>query len=565
MSESVQELLDRFTDLERYRQDWMPIWQDCADYILPRKALFTQQISTASAQNKANLYESTAVWANEQFASGMQSYLTPGTERWFGYRVRYYQDGLADEGYEDYLNRDDDVRSWLEHASTVIANLLSSEKAGFTQHMHEVYLDLGAFGNGALMIEEGDDPKYPPISFNSYHLAECYIDENKYGVVDTFFRKFSCSPRVAIQHYGEHPLLLEIQNSKTKQDVEILHCIYPRRKFDPTKLGVENMPYASQTVLLSKKAFLRESGYREFPVVFPRFTKITGNRYGKGPGITALPDIKMLNEMSKTLIKASQKALDPPLMLPDEGFLLPIKTHPGGLNFYNAGLDEHNRIEQLPTNPNIPLGKDVMDSRREHILRCFFLDWMQLNEGPEMTATEVMQRTEDRMRMMAPATSRIQAEALDTLHERVFNIALRRGYIKPPPEILRRQGIEIKVEYTSPVAKAQKKTQAMSFARVLEMIAPIGQIKPEIYDPVDPIGTLQALKETFDIPSEMIMNREKTEKFQNERKAQQEEMLKAEQDKLASESARNNAQAMGAMAKTQGNPSLGVIQGGKPA
>lgn len=565
MEPAVQELLDQLVDLERYRQDWMPLWQECADFILPRKALFTQQISTANVQNKINVYDSTAVWANEQFASGMQSYLTPGTERWFNYRIRYYQDGVGDDDYSSYLNDDDEVKDWLEHATRVMYHLFSSEKAGFNQHMHENYLDIGAFGNAALMVDEGFDPNYPPISFNSYHLAECFVDENRYGVVDTFFRKFSCSPRIAIQQYGEHPLLLEIQNSKTKQDLEFLHCIYPRKKFDPTKLDVANMPFASKTILLNKKVLIRDSGYREFPVVFSRFTKITGNRYGKGPGITALPDIKMLNEMAKTLIKAAQKAIDPPLMLPDEGFLLPIKTHPGGLNFYNAGLDEHSRIEQLPISPNIPLGKDVMDSRREHILRCFFLDWMQLNEGPEMTATEVMQRTEDRMRMMSPATSRLQSESLDTLHERAFNIALRRGFIKPPPEILRRQGVEVKVEYTSPVAKAQKKTQALSFARVLEMIAPVGQIKPEIYDSIDPIGTLNVLKETFDIPSEMIMNRTDTEKYQQEKQAQQEEMMAAEQEKLQSEATRNNAQAAGTLAKAQGNPSLGVIQGGKSA
>ena len=97
------------------------------------------------------------------------------------------------------------------------------------------------------------------------------------------------------------------------------------------------------------------------------------------------------------------------------------------------------------------------------------------------------------------------------------------------------------------------------------MIAPVGQIKPEIYDSIDPIGTLNVLKETFDIPSKMIMNRTDTEKYQQEKQAQQEEMMAAEQEKLQSEATRNNAQVAGTLAKAQGNPSLGVIQGGKSA
>lgn len=565
MEDSIEAIIERNAFLETQRQDWMTIWQECADYILPRKSLFTQRVSTAANQNKATIYESTAVWANEQFASGMQSYLTPGHERWFQYRVKYYQEGLEQQDYSASLNDNDEVKAWLEHATNVMYGLFSNQRAGFATHMHEIYLDLGAFGNGALMIEENFDPNHPPVVFNSYHLGECCIDEDKYGFVDTFFRKYSCPARVAIQHFGPVPILLEIEASKTRQDVEILHCIYPRTDFDPSQMGPKGMPYASKSILLGKKVLLRDSGYREFPVMYPRFTKVTGNRYGKGPGITALPDVKMINEMAKTLIKASQKAIDPPLMLPDEGFLLPIKTHPGGLNFYSAGLDERNRIEQLPISPNIPLGKDVMDSRREHILRCFFLDWMQLNEGPEMTATEVMQRTEDRMRMMSPACTRIQSEGLDTLHERSFNIALRRRLIMPPPAILRQQGVEIKVEYTSPVAKAQQRTQAFGFARVLELIAPLGQVKPEIYDPIDPIGTIQTLKDMFDVPSKMIMSRSDTEEFQRKRDEKVAAMQQAEQDKLQSEATRNNAQAVGALSKSSQSPALGVIQGGKSA
>ena len=53
--------------------------------------------------------------------------------------------------------------------------------------------------------------------------------------------------------------------------------------------------------------------------------------------------IKMLNKMSEVTIRAAQKQVDPPLLVPDDGFMLPIRTVPGGLNFYRSGTRD--RIE----------------------------------------------------------------------------------------------------------------------------------------------------------------------------------------------------------------------------
>jgi hypothetical protein len=78
-------------------------------------------------------------------------------------------------------------------------------------------------------------------------------------------------------------------------------------------------------------------GYDDFPFMVPRFVKDSVSIYGRSPAMTALPDVKMLNKMSETTIRAAQKQVDPPLMAPDDGFMLPIRTTPGSLNFYRAG------------------------------------------------------------------------------------------------------------------------------------------------------------------------------------------------------------------------------------
>ena len=110
--------------------------------------------------------------------------------------------------------------------------------------------------------------------------------------------------------------------------------------------------------------------------------------------MTALPDIKMLNKMSETTIRAAQKQVDPPLLVPDDSFILPIKTVPSGLNFYRSGTRD--RIEPLNIGANNPLGLNMEEQRRGAIRSAFYVDQLIMGQGPQMTATEVVQRTEEK-------------------------------------------------------------------------------------------------------------------------------------------------------------------------
>lgn len=548
--EQVEELIEEFTYNEGLKSNFMQLWQDISDYVMPRKAFFTQQSNNPQRQVNSQIMDGTAVWANEQLASGLHSYLTPSTERWLRWQPKDLN--LTDEI---------EVKEWLEHATDRFFQVITSEKTNFTPQIHEMWLDAGAFGTSPMIVEESYDYNAPPLYFCTYHLSQCVIQESKYGRVDYFGRRSPLSPRLAKQYYGDHPEIAKALASKSRTDMEFLHIVKPRKEFDPDKQDARNMPFESIHILLKTKEVVRAGGYREFPLAIPRFSKITGEVYGRSPAMTCLPDIKMVNAMSKTILKAGQKAVDPPMMLPDEGFLLPIKMSPGGMNFYNNSLDENQRIQTLDIKANIPLGLDLLDSRRQHILRTFYLDWMQMNEGTEMTATEVMQRTEDRMRMMAPAVGRLTSEGLVPLCERIFGILYRRGIIRPAPDILRQSGSDIYPEFISPVAKVQKRTQALGLARVLEIMTPLMNLKPEIADKFDGDGTVDQLADMFDLPSTMVLNSDRVNEYRQAKADAAKEENDALREKTESETMANQAKAMQSM----GGPQLQAIQGGKPA
>ena len=213
------------------------------------------------------------------------------------------------------------------------------------------------------------------------------------------------------------------------EDAIILHSVYPNE----VKMGYDNsknMDWVSCHVHEKTETLLKESGFREFPYVVPRYLKTSSNEiYGRSPAMNALPDTKMLNTMSKVSIKAAQKQIDPPLMVPDDGFILPIRTVPGGLNFYRSGTRD--RIEPLNIGANNPLGLNMEQQRRDSIREVFYVNQLQLQQGPQMTATEVIQRNEEKMRLLGPVLGRLQSELLKPLIDRTFNILLRREQFIP--------------------------------------------------------------------------------------------------------------------------------------
>ena len=490
----AREIVARAEKLVSLRSQWLQIWQDCADFVLPRRStkFFTTQSEGQALHDK--LFDGTAPWANEQLASGLHSYLTSPTSRWFKLRCK-----------REELNDDDEVKAWLDDCADRMYNLFNNDKTQFNPQVHELYLDLGALGTGIFYIEEVYDPKLPPIRFCTYHLGESLIQENEYSKVDTYYRTFRMSARNAVAMWPNKLPVKVVEDAEKNPWTEhdFIHCISPNKDFkgDFPRMG-SNKPFTSIYVYKQEPITLSIKGYDRFPILAPRWSKVSGETYGRSPAMTCMPDVKMVNTMSKTVIVAAQKIVDPPLMLPDEGFLLPIKTSPGGLNFYDSSLNPDMMIRPLETKGRIDIGEKIIESRRNHIVRSFYIDLMQLQDGPQMTATEVIQRNEDKMRLMAPMIGRLQSEFLNELIEYVFTVMTERNQFKKPPSQI--HGAELAVEYVSPVARAQKMSQLFGFQRMMENIALIAQVKPQVLDRINEDQVPVIYGDLLDVPHKLM-------------------------------------------------------------
>jgi hypothetical protein len=517
----TKSLLARFDRLKTQRQNWETHWQEVADYMQPRKADVTKTRSRGDKRTEL-IFDSSPIQAVELLAASLHGMLTNPATPWFSLRFKNSQ-----------LDMDDEAKLWLESATEVMYTAFS--RSNFQQEIFELYHDLITFGTAAMHIQEDNKDV---LKFSTRHINEIYIAEDDKGGIDTVYRKFKLTVRAAIQQFGKN-VSIEIQKLATKdpyKEIEILHAVYPRSDYNPKLKDTDNMPFESVYLEYKNANELSVSGFQEFPFVVPRYLKASHEVYGRSPAMTALPDVKMLNEMSKTTIKAAQKQVDPPLLVPDDGFLLPVRTVPGGLNFYRSGTRD--RIEPLNIGANNPLGLNMEEQRRTAIRNVFYVDQLMLQQGPQMTATEVIQRNEEKMRLLGPVLGRLQSELLKPLIDRAFNILLRREQFPPAPEFLSGQDIEI--EYVSPLAKAQKSTELSSITRAIEILGSLANVAP-VFDYVNFDALTKHVAELVGMPQKLL-------KLQSQVNAEREAAAQAAEQQQQMAQMQQVAQAGGAIA-----------------
>ena len=508
--EYTKALVKRYQMVKSRRDNWDTHYQELADYMLPRKADIVKKRSRGEKRMEV-IYDGTALQSVDLLASSLHGMLTSGASPWFHLDTKNVE-----------LGRDDEVRGWLQDTSQRMMHAFN--QSNFETEVHEMYVDLTVFGTGCMFVEMADGD----LRFSTRHIGEFYVTEDQFGIVDTVYREYEMTASQAMARFGEENVgdFIAKTFEKNPDDmVSILHVVLPNTDRDADKIDNLNMPYSSVYICMQTKMVLSESGFQELPYVVPRFLKATGEVMGRSPAMTALPDVKMLNLMSKTIIQAAQKQIDPPLLVPDDGFLLPIRSQPGGLNFFRAGTRD--TITPLNTGGNINIGLAMEDQRRQSIRSAFFVDQLLVGGGQNMTATEVVQRQEERMRVIGPVLGRLMNEMLRPLIDRVFALMLRNDMLAPAPESL--QGLDIDIEYVSPLARAQKSSSLNNTMRALEILLPLAQSLP-VADHIDPDGLVRHVTDSLGVPKTTLNSQRKIDETRQAREAAQQEAAQRQQE-----------------------------------
>lgn len=538
----AKEIIRRYDGLKSRRSSfWENHWQDIRELVMPDAGDLTR--TNNPGQRQADMiFDDTAVYACKTLADGLQAYLCNPKDRWFF---------LSLHPQFAPLMEDDDVLAYLEIITDLIYFQYTLDTVKHKQAMHEAFMELGGFGTANIFQDFSQRSR--TLSFVGITLGDYLIDENDEGMVDAVYRTFpNISAKKLIQMFnGQVPDTVTQQAIKDdSKTYTMLHAVFPRMDYDPLKVDSQNMPNGSFWVLKEEGRMIKEGGFNDFPYQVSRWTKRSNEVYGRSPAMTCLPSIKMINSMSKVMIVHAEKQAAPPWIFPSDGFMAPIRTGPDEFSYKDAGVENPFPLVATGANPQLTL--EIMNQTREHIRRCFFVDWLQTQKmNVEMTASEYLGRQEEQLSLMAPMLGRQESELLGPMIKRSYRLLRRNGMLPPiPPQLI---GAKMDIQYVSPAARAQMGLKWRSMTRWIQDLVPLAQINPEVLDAVntDEYARLQARYQ--DVTRKIVRSQRDIDTIRQGRKQQAAMQQAAAAAPQVAGAAKDFAQAKLYSSQAQGN------------
>jgi len=514
----VRDIIAEHEAMKRARQSFEAQWDEVVELALPRYRKFAQESDQNPGQKRTQeMFDATPMLALRHFAAAMDSMITPRTQKWHKLTV-------ADEGLREVPA----VKAYLEAVTDTLFAHRYQWRANFAAQCGETYFGHGAFGAGALMV---DDVLGRGIRYRNVRLNRLWFAEDAYGVVDKAHVTWTLTARQCVQKWGVKnlpiPIRNAIDNNSLERPFEFLHAIRPRIQREADKLDNLNMPVQSVWIAMDAgQEIVEHSGYRTFPVAIGRFYAADDSAYGYSPGMEALADVRMLQKIEQTNIRGAQKAVDPPLLLADDGILEAFDLRSGSLNYGSLGPNGEPMVRPLDMGKNVPMGIDYANQKREAVNLAFYVTLFQiLVDNNQMTATEVLQRAQEKGVLLGPTMGRVQSEQLGALITREIDILAHAGVLPDPPEELIEAGEDLQVEYDSPLNQAMKAEDGVNVLRWVEACAPFIQADPNAAQVMNTQNIVRGLADTFGIKQDYVRSEEEMAELEQ----QQADMAQAQQ------------------------------------
>lgn len=478
----IRDVIDEAEACFAARSVWLDRWQEIADYVIPGIADFTSQRSPAE-KRMTKVYDPTQIVANEMLAAGLHGEVTNPATKWIDGIDAVIDDGRGGEIIMD----DPDVLVWCEAARDITLRELVRPESAFHSHAHEIYLTLPAIATACLFT--GWNRERNCLQFQVRHMAEVAIKEAADGSVESVYRKGNWTIRQAAAKFGADALSeasrKKIEDPKKQEEqIVILHAVTPRRDRNFQSLRSDQMAVASIYIEKDAQHIIEETGFPEMPYAVPRWAKIPGEIYGnRSPGWNGLSDIKQLQLIDKDTTTYVQKMADPNMLAPDDGFIGPYRSRPGGVSYYRSeNTADAYKWWEPGGDPSAVLS--FANGRRDRIRLAYYLDLFDFQpQGQPITATESDIRDQRRLLRLAPLSGRLQGELLYITVGRAMGL-LERAYRYPPRPPIMAQA-KLRPRFISPIQIAQKAADLQPVYRALEIRQAIVAVDPQAPSVVD--------------------------------------------------------------------------------
>jgi hypothetical protein len=548
-----QEYIRRHSGLKAQRSTWDEEWRELAEYIQPRRSRFFTSETNQGGKKNRKIINGVATTSARVLAAGIMSGVTSPARPWF--RVTTPDPRLSEFGR---------VRGWLHLVQSRI--LQAFARSNIYKALANVYLDIGTPGTAAMMVEEDHEEV---LRAYVYPIGSYCLATNAKGRVDTMFRESQMTVRQLVGKFRLEKCSRRVQDAYKKKEydtgVDVVHLLEPNSDYGDGKLGPKGKAFLScwfesgGTEERKGDGLLKESGYYELPLMAPRWMTIGEDVYGSSPGMDAIGDAKAIQVLERQKGKAVAKLVDPPMRGPSSLLAQQASLLPGAYNAHDSNGQGTKFEPAMEINP-AAISVTGMEIREhaERVRSAYYADlWLLLanSDGGKMTAREVVERHEEKMTQLSPVMENIEKELLEPLIDRAFGILMRRGLIPPPPPEI--QGQDLKVDYLSIMAEAQKMMASGGIERFVSFTGNLAAVRPDIIDKVNWDEVVDAYGDSLGIKPDLINPDDKVAEIRAARAKAEQAQAQMQQMAVAAEGAKTLASA-----DTEGKNALTDLMGG---
>lgn len=483
--------------LDNERSSFLSHWRDLNDYIMPRRSKFTLSDVNRGDRRNLKIIDSTATMSARILRSGMMGGITSPARPWFRLTT-----------HDPDINETKPVKDWLDTVTNRINTVFL--RSNLYNILPIVYGDLGVFGTAAMGIEE--DFSNDVVRFYSFPVGSYKIATDDKLDVRIFMREFRMTVSQVVEKFGRNKetgaidwsnISMQVQSlyesGNTQAWIDVCHVIEPNKEQDNKKIESKFKKYKSVYYELGTNSgtnylsyeddgkLLSEKGYDFFPVMCPRWEVSGEDVYGTDcPGMVSLGDIKQLQLGEKRAAQAIEKQINPPMVGPTHLKNAKASILPGDITYLDEREGQKGFRPAHELQFNLGMLEQKQEQIRQRIRKAFFEDLFLMlanTQRSQITAREVEERHEEKLLALGPVLEQLNQDLLDPLIDNTFSIMLNQGLIPNPPNEL--QGQDLKVEYISIMAQAQKLVGIATIDRFVGFVGGISQVSPTVLDKID--------------------------------------------------------------------------------
>ena len=468
----AKELIQRQEKLRSDRSSFEAHWSEVAPLVLPNQDDFFNASHAPGDRRTQKKYDDTAPLALDRGSAAIEGILIPRGQYWHAI------------GLDESLEDDYEAQLWAEELRKFLFRRRYAPQTNFASQAHEYIQSLLAFGTAVMSVEDiiGQHFKY-----KTSHLSEHYIMENARGLIDIDYRRYRLTAKQAYEKFKEKTpeKVKDALEKDPGRKMEFLHVVMPDESNDV------DFPFVGYHVSIEDNELIGLGGFKSFPYIISRWSTAPGETYGRSPAMNILSEIKMLNQIRKTDLRARHNAVSPPILAADQRTIRKLSMKPDAINYGTVGPDGRQLVMPYNNGSRIDVSNDVIEQSRKVINDAFFVSLFQiLVETPQMTATEVLYRAEEKGMLLSPNAGRQKTEWLDQLITREISLYEDYGVFEddgllPMPESVKETGGAIDVRYTNPISTMQASGEAAGTERTIQSLIPVAQIDPSVLQTVD--------------------------------------------------------------------------------